>query len=124
MKIIGHPSDRYLAGVIAASRPKRIGLVLPVNMNASLYDEIIRAVPGAEFVDISIPVAMFRSVKSDEEMYAVRQSRNIQMKVMEAIPQILRIGRNMSEIEWEVSHLRPMPKVWRMPSRSITTRYR
>lgn len=105
IRIIGHASDRYLAGIIAAAKPKRIGLVLPVNMNASLYDEILRAVPGVEFVDITIPVAIFRSVKSEEEMYAVRQSRNIQMKVMEALPQILRLGRTIGEMQWEISNL-------------------
>lgn len=103
--IIGHLPDRALADRIAASRPQRIGLVLPVNLNASLYDEIIRVLPGVEFVDITIPVAIFRSVKSDEEMYAVRQSRNIQMKVMEALPQILRLGRTVGDMQREVSNL-------------------
>ena len=105
VKIIGHASDRYLAGIIASGNPRRIGLVLPVNMNAFLYDEIVKALPGVEFADISIPVAIFRSVKSEEEMYAVRQSRNIQMKVMEALPQILRLGRTIGEMQWEISNL-------------------
>lgn len=105
VRIIGHASDRYLADIITSGHPKRIGLVLPVNMNASLYDEIVRSDPGVEFADISIPVAIFRSVKSDEEMYAVRQSRNIQMKVVEALPQILRLGRTISEMQWEISNL-------------------
>lgn len=104
-RIIGHPSDRYLASIIAATGPRRIGLVLPVNLNAGLHNEIVKALPGVDFVDISIPVAIFRSVKSDEEMYAVRQSRNIQMKVMEALPQIFRIGRTVGDMQREVSNL-------------------
>lgn len=103
--IIGHPSDRYLASLVAAAKPRRIGLVLPANLNASLYNELINAIPGVEFVDISIPVAIFRSVKSDEEMYAIRQSRNIQMKVMEALPQIFRLGRTVSDMQREISNL-------------------
>jgi len=104
-RIIGHASERVLADIIAASSPRRIGLVLPVNMNAYLYDEIIKAVPGVEFADISIPVAVFRAVKSEEELYAIRQGRNMQMKVMDALPQIFRIGRTVGDMQKEVSDL-------------------
>jgi Xaa-Pro aminopeptidase len=78
--------------------------VLPVNMTASLYDAIMAKLPQVEFVDISIPVAQFRSVKSDEELYAIRQSRNIQVKVMEALPQIMRVGRTLGEMQKEISN--------------------
>lgn len=105
VRFIGHAPDSYLADIITAGSPKRIGLVLPVNLNASLYDEIIKRVPAIEFCDISIPVAMFRSVKSDEEWYAIRQGRNMQMKVMEALPQILRLGRTIGDMQQEVSRL-------------------
>ena len=104
VRIIGHPSDSYLADMITNGRPERIGLVLPVNMNASLHKAIMERQPKVEFVDISIPVAMFRSVKSEEEMYGIRQVRNIQLKVMEALPQMMRIGRNLSDIQREVSN--------------------
>ena len=105
VRFIGHMADDYLADIIAAAKPGQIGLVLPVNMNAPLYDAIMKRLPGVKFKDISIPVAMFRSVKSDEEMYAVRQSRNIQMKVMEALPQIIRLGRTVAGMQREVSSL-------------------
>lgn len=105
VKYIGHPGDDYLAELIAAEKPERIGLVLPANLNASLYDAITRKLPRVEFVDISIPVAMFRSIKSQEELYAVRQSRNIQVKVMEALPQIMRLGRTLGDMQREISDL-------------------
>lgn len=105
VRFIGHAPDSILADIIAAGSPKRIGLVLPVNMNASLYDGIKKRLPEVEFTDISIPVAKFRSVKSDEEMYAIMQSRNMQMKVMEALPQIFRLGRTIGEMQHEVSSL-------------------
>lgn len=105
VKIIGHMSDDRLADRIAAGSPRRIGLVLPVNLNASLYDAIMKKLPGVEFVDITIPVAIFRSVKSGEELYAIRQTRNIQRKVMEALPQILRLGRTVADMQREVSNL-------------------
>ena len=105
VRFTGHAPDDTLADIIASGSPKRIGLVLPVNMNASLYDEIMRRLPDVEFKDISVPVAMFRSVKSDEEWYAIMQSRNMQMKVMEALPQILRLGRTIREMQHEVSSL-------------------
>lgn len=102
--IVGHLPERTLADMIAAAKPQRIGLVLPVNLTASLYDAIMEKVPGVEFVDISIPVAKFRSVKSGEELYAIRQSRNIQVKVMEALPQIMRIGRTVGDMQKEISN--------------------
>ncbi len=105
VEILGHVSEKYLADILAAGRPERIGLVLPVNISAALYDAITAVLPNVEFVDISIPVAMFRSVKSEEELYAIRQSRNIQVKVMEALPQILRLGRPIGEMQHEISDL-------------------
>lgn len=105
VRYLGHPTDSYLAKLIAANNPRRIGLVLPVNLNASLHDAIIKELPHVEFVDISIPVALFRSVKSQEELYAIRQSRNIQVKVMEALPQMMRLGRTLGDIRREVSNL-------------------
>lgn len=103
VRIIGHVTDRYLAGIIASGNSGRIGLVLPVNMNALLYNEIMSLLPNVEFKDISIPVAIFRSVKSEEELYAIRQTRNMEMKVMDALPQILRLGRTIGEMQQEVA---------------------
>ena len=105
VRFIGHSPDNILADIISAGNPKRIGLVLPVNMNASLFDEIIKRLPDVEFKDISIPTAMFRSIKSDEEWYAIMQSRTMQRKVMEALPQIFRLGRTIREMQHEVSSL-------------------
>lgn len=105
VRFIGHAPDRYLASIITTGSPRRIGLVLPVNMNAGLYDEIVKAAPGVEFVDISIPLAQFRAVKSDEEWYAIRQDRNMEIKVLEALPQILRLGRTIGEMQDEVARL-------------------
>ncbi len=105
VKIIGRWPDSNLADLIAAGNPRRIGLVLPVNLTAGLYDEIVKRLPGVEFVDISIPIAKFRAVKSEEELYAIRQSRNIQVRVMAALPQIMRLGRTVGQMQWEISNL-------------------
>lgn len=104
-ELLLQPSAAELADRIAAGRPHRIGLISPVNMPAALYDAIMARLPGMEFSDISIPIARFRSVKSDEELYAIRQSRNIQVKVMEALPQIMRLGRTLGDMQHEISSL-------------------
>lgn len=105
VKIVGRPSDKWLADYICSFSPSRIGVVRPENLTASLYDEIIKKVPGAEFTDLSIQVAVFKSIKSEEELDAMKVSRDMMLKVMGALPHIFRIGRTVREMETEVSNL-------------------
>ena len=96
--------DERLADLIAAARPGRIGLVLPDHLNAGLCDALTARLPGVEFADLTLDAALFKAVKSDEEVYAVRQSAAAQRKVFEALPQMLRLGRSVREVDREIAY--------------------
>ena len=105
IRFVDRVSAEKLADLLAAGTPARIGLVLPEQMPALLADAIARVLPRAELVDMTIPVALFRAVKSEEELYVIRQAVNIQKAVFEAMPQLMRPGRRVNDINDEMSYL-------------------
>ena len=104
VEFINRLPDERLADLIAAARPERIGLVLPDHLNAGLYDALTARLPGVEFVDLTLDIALFKAVKSDEEVYAIRQSATVQKKVFDALPQMLRLGRSVRDVDREIAY--------------------
>lgn len=94
-----------LAKLVASYRPQRIGLVLPDHMTAELSAGLEEVLPGVQRLDLSIPIATTRAVKSEEELAAIRESRNIQVQIYDALGQMIRPGRNMRSIEQEIHYL-------------------
>ncbi len=105
VRFLNRVTDERIADILAASNPERIGLVLPQQMTARLSDAIAAKLPKAELVDLTIPAALARAPKSEEELYVIRQARDVQAAVYEALPQILRVGRDVAEINQEVTYL-------------------
>lgn len=95
-------TGRELAHMIGRDKPERIGLVLPRHLTAELDAALREYLPQAERVDMSIPVATARAVKSGEELAAIRESRDMQVKIYDALGQLIRPGRRMWEIEQEI----------------------
>lgn len=104
MTFLNRLPDRKIADLIAAEKPARIGLVLPDHMNAGLFDAITAKLPRVEFADITLDVALFKAVKSDEELYAIRQSAYAQRKIFEALPQMVRPGVTVAQVNREISY--------------------
>lgn len=104
VRFLNRVSDARIADMVAASRPDRIGLILPDHMNAALFDALTRKLPGVEFVDITLDVALFKAVKSDEEIFAILQSAAIQRKVFEALPHMIRPGVTTTQVNQEISY--------------------
>lgn len=102
---INRGSDNEIVRRIAAPHPKRIGLVTPQRMTAAFADAMSERLPSAEIVDLSIPVALFRAVKSEEELAAIRQSRDVQVKVFETLPYLIREGRTAGEVTNEMRYM-------------------
>ncbi len=97
--------DRAVADLLASGDPRKLGTVLPHQMTAALSDAISEKLPHAEQVDLTIPVALFRAVKSPEELYVIGQARDIQVAVFNALPQMIRIGRSVEEINVEMKRM-------------------
>lgn len=103
-KFVNRMPDFLLAERIAAMAPRRIGLVLPDHMNAALYDALVTKIQGVEFVDLTLDIALFKAVKSDEELFAIRQSAYVQRKICEALPQIIRPGTTVGAVSREMNY--------------------
>lgn len=104
MRFVNRLPDARIADIVASGKPSRIGLVLPDHMNAGLFDALIAKLPRVEFVDITLDVALFKAVKSDEEVFAIQQSALAQRKVFEALPQMIRPGRTPDSINREIAY--------------------
>ena len=105
VRFLNRVSDDRIADVLVSSKPERIGLVLPQQMNAGLAAAIAEKLPRAELVDLTIPVALARAPKSGEELYVIKQARDIQIAVYDALPQIIRVGRNIDDTMNELTYL-------------------
>ncbi len=105
IRVINRLPAEKLAALIAEENPTRIGLVLPDQITLSLKNALLQQIPRAEWIDVSIPVAMARAVKSPEELCAAEQARDIQAKLYEAYDQIVRVGRRTDDINMEIQYL-------------------
>ena len=104
MRFMNRLPDEKIADVVAAGNPGRIGLILPDHMNAGLFDALMKKLPRVEFVDITLEVALFKAVKSDEEIFAIEQSAYVQRKVFEALPQMIRPGVTTNQVNREIAY--------------------
>lgn len=105
VRFINRRTDAELVRLIARQRPRRIGLVTPRRMTAAFADALADDLPGVETVDLSIPVALFRAVKSPEELAAIQVSRDTQVKVFQALPYLIREGRTAEEVTDEMRYM-------------------
>ena len=104
MTFINRLPDEKIADIIASFHPSRIGLVLPDHMNAGLFDALTTALPKIEFDDITLDVALFKAVKSDEEINAIKESVRVQRKIFEALPQMIHPGVNAAQVNREINY--------------------
>ncbi len=104
MTFLNRLPDGKIADLIASGNPSRIGLILPDHMNAGLFDAITAKLPNTAFVDITLDVALFKAVKSEEEIYAIKQSAYVQRKIFEALPQMIRVGSTVAQVNREINY--------------------
>ena len=102
VRFINRVTDKKIAELIAGSTPTRIGLVSPESISAELWDSLKAKLPRAEFEDITMDVDMVKCVKSREEIAAIEASASVQRRIVEALPQILRVGKSMRDVDREV----------------------
>ncbi len=105
LRFLNRLSDEEIARQIAAFKPERIGLVLPSYLTAEMSDALAWMLPRAELVDISVEIAVARAVKSAEEVEVARNAARLQRRIYDALPQIIRVGRNMRDVAEEVQYL-------------------
>ena len=98
-------SDEKLVSMFATERSVRVGVVQPGRMTHSLSCALHKQLPHGELVDVTRPVSIFRSIKSEEELAAIRNTRDVQVRIFEALPQMLRVGRRMRDVNNELRHM-------------------
>jgi Xaa-Pro dipeptidase len=95
------PRGKDLAALFAGAR--RVGVtldVIPVNLHA-FY---VRALGGAEFIDVGRAVREQRSVKSPAELALMRQTATIMTGALADLPSYLRAGMTELELTAEVEY--------------------
>ena len=94
-----------LASRVADHRPKRLGLVHPDAMTFRQREALLAALPGVEWVDLTKQIAVKKVVKSAEEIVAIHVSNGIHERIMQAMPQVLRQGRTVFDIQNEITDM-------------------
>ncbi len=98
-------TDERVVSYLASLRPEKLGLVSPKRMTAGFAAALQKQLPKIVCEDISVPVAVFRAVKSEEEFAAIETTRNAQVKIFEALPMLVREGRRPSEITSDIHYM-------------------
>lgn len=96
--------DKDLMKPLATDREVRVGIVQPRRMTQSLFSALQESIPHGVLVDVTKSVSVFRSIKSNEELAAIRNTRDVQVRIFNALPQMLRVGRRMEDINNELRH--------------------
>ncbi len=105
IRFLNRGSDAEIVRQLAAMKPERLGVVAPKRMTAAFSDALEEQLPHTELVDMTIPVSLFRAVKSEEELLAIRQSRDAQVRVFETLPYLIREGRTAGEVTNEMRYM-------------------
>jgi Xaa-Pro aminopeptidase len=92
-----------IISALTGTKSGRLGIVNPRFMPAMVGDYL--ADQQISWKDVTIPTALFRAVKSDEEVAAAREAVRIQKNVFYSLPQIIRPGRNIDDVQQEISYL-------------------
>ncbi len=102
---VNHVSDAAVVLIMASMHPHRVGWIAPKRMTAAFADALEERLPHIKTTDISVDVAVFRAVKSPEELKAIQISRDIQARVFDALPLLIKEGRTADEITSQMRYM-------------------
>jgi Xaa-Pro aminopeptidase len=95
----------HAAAVLKQMKAKRIGLCGLKTMVAEFYVQLLQALPGVEFLDVSEILDEARWIKSEEELYWIRKSANLTDIAYQVFSSLTRTGRSESDVFLEVEHI-------------------
>ena len=98
-RVMAFPPSRELAGVIGGAR--RLGLTLDV-VPVAVQQFWSRALPGAEWSDVSMVIRELRSVKSPWELARMRATAGLLAGVLGEVPTWLRPGLREVDVSAEL----------------------
>ena len=93
-----------LAERIAATSPRRVGMLGLGYMSAAAYNAFARLLPGVELVDASALIAPIKAAKSEEELACAWRSAAMHDDAVALLRTLVRPGRTGREILDDVRH--------------------
>ena len=93
-----------LKEIVADIDVRRVGLAHRVHMSATLYEALLTALPGAEFVDVDKEISLIRAIKTPAEIAVIRYAYEIADIGMEAAINAIRPGITEREVAAEAEY--------------------
>ena len=97
VEYVNRLTDRRMAELMAASGG-RVGVYKMCDLTVSIRDEILKAVPGAELLDITAEVDKAKATRSEMDIRLTQEAALMCQRVHEALPTILQEGRTYVEV--------------------------
>jgi Xaa-Pro aminopeptidase len=88
--------------VIGRLKPKTVGFVGMGNISAAFHENVIKGLPGVNFVNATDLVDEVRMVKSEEELKLHREAAYMHEMSYEVAKKAIRPGRTVSEVITEI----------------------
>ena len=79
-------------------KPRKVGFVGMGNMSAALYENVMKGLPGVEFVNATDLVDELRMVKSEEELALHREAAYMHEMSYEVAKEAIEPGRTVEEV--------------------------
>lgn len=93
-----------LSQIVAEFKAKRVGLAAKVHMSATLYEAILAALPGVEYINIDQCMHEIRGIKTPAEIEVIRYAYHIADLGMEAAIRAIRPGVTEREVAAEAEY--------------------
>lgn len=93
-----------LRDIVADIDVKRVGLGAKVHMSATLYESILAALPGAQFINIDKEIQEIRGIKTPAEIEVIRYAYKIADLGMAAAINAIRPGVTEREVAAEAEY--------------------
>lgn len=89
---------------MAGENVKRVGLAAKVHMSATLYESVLAALPGAEYVQVDEDMTVIRGVKTEAEKEVIRYAYKIADIGMKAAIEAIKPGMTEREVAAEAEY--------------------
>ena len=89
---------------VAGENVKRVGLAAKVHMSATLYESVLAALPGVEYVQVDEDMTVIRGVKTEAEKEVIRYAYKIADIGMKAAIEAIKPGMTEREVAAEAEY--------------------
>lgn len=105
INVVGSMKEVALKHMLEEAESSCIGFIHLEAMTLEMREYLRETIPETDWLDITSALAPVKATKSPEELELIKASVEVHEKVMAALPEVIRPGRTVMEIDKEMRYL-------------------